>query len=163
MTLGGRRFLLVVAVVAASLTLALGISLPFVRLTKFMLYTYEHSLIAAVSVLTRSGQYFLGVAVLVFAIFLPVLRLLYLLLLALLPLRDIDRLARQLRALEWLGLCRACAGDSQFQGQILRLVDRFLGELREGVADPEVEAALERGAALALGGVYAEIFSEWGV
>jgi paraquat-inducible protein A len=103
MTLGGRRFLLAIAVVAASLCLALGVSLPFVRLTKFMLYTYEHSLITAVSVLTRSGQYFLGVAVLVFAIFLPVLRLLYLLLLVLLPLRDIDRLARQLRALEWLG------------------------------------------------------------
>jgi paraquat-inducible protein A len=103
MSLGGRRFLLVLAVVAASLCLALGVSLPFVRLTRFMLYTYEHSLIAAVDVLTRSGQFLLGIAVLVFAIFLPVLRLLYLLLLVLLPLRDIDRLARQLYALEWLG------------------------------------------------------------
>jgi paraquat-inducible protein A len=103
MTLGGRRFLLAIAVLAASLSLALGVSLPFVRLTKFMLYTYEHSLIAAVSVLIRSGQYLLGIAVLVFAIFLPVLRFLYLLLLVLLPLREIDRLGRQLRALEWLG------------------------------------------------------------
>jgi paraquat-inducible protein A len=103
MTLGGRPFLLTFAVVAASLCLGLGVSLPFVRLTKFMLYTYEHSLIAAVSVLMRSSQLLLGIAVLVFAIFLPVMRLLYLLLLVLLPLRDIDRLARQLRALEWLG------------------------------------------------------------
>jgi paraquat-inducible protein A len=103
MILGGRRFLLALAVVAASLCLALGVSLPFVRLTKFMLYTYEHSLLAAVDVLMRSSQFLLGIAVLVFAIFLPVLRILYLLLLVLLPLRDIDRLARQLRALEWLG------------------------------------------------------------
>ncbi len=103
MIIGGRRFLLACAVAAASLALALGISLPFVRLTKFMLYTYEHSLIAVVNVLMRSSQFLLGVAVLVFAIFLPVLRLLYLLLLVLLPLRDIDRLARPLRALEWLG------------------------------------------------------------
>jgi paraquat-inducible protein A len=39
MILGGRRFLLVLAVVAASLCLALGVSLPFVRLTKFTPYT----------------------------------------------------------------------------------------------------------------------------
>jgi len=103
MILGGRRFLLACAVAAASLALALGVSLPFVRLTKFMLYTYEHSLISVVSALTRSSQLLLGVVVLVFAIFLPVMRLLYLLLLAMLPLRDINRLARPLRALEWLG------------------------------------------------------------
>jgi paraquat-inducible protein A len=103
MILGGRRFLLACAVGGASLALALGVSLPFVRLTKFMLYTYEHSLIAVVNALMRSSQLLLGVAVLVFAIFLPVMRLLYLLLLAMLPLRDIDRLARPLRALEWLG------------------------------------------------------------
>jgi paraquat-inducible protein A len=103
MLLGGRRFLLASAVAAASVCLGLGISLPFVRLTKFMLYTYEHSLIALVSVLMRSGQLLLGAAVLVFALFVPVLRLLYLLLLSLLPLRDIDRLARPLGALEWLG------------------------------------------------------------
>ena len=40
---------------------------------------------------------------LVFSIFLPVLKLLYLLLLSMLPQRELSRLARQLRALEWLG------------------------------------------------------------
>jgi paraquat-inducible protein A len=89
--------------VAAGVCLALGVGLPFVRLTKLMLYTYEYPLIAAVNVLMRSGQYLLGAAVLLFALFLPVMRFLYLLLLVLLPLRDIDRLARQLYALEWLG------------------------------------------------------------
>jgi paraquat-inducible protein A len=103
MSLGGRRSLLACAVAAASVALGLGISLPFVRLTRLTLYAYEHSLIAAVDVLMRSRQLVLGIAVLVFAIFLPVLRLLYLLLLALLPLRDVERLARPLRALEWIG------------------------------------------------------------
>jgi len=103
MTLGGRRFLLGLAVAAASLCLALGVSLPFVKLTKFMFFTYEHSLISAVNALIRSGQFFLGMVVLVFCIFLPVMKLLYLLLLVMLPLRDIERLARPLRALEWLG------------------------------------------------------------
>src|SRR5262245_40391433 len=103
MTLGGRRFLLVLAVVGAILCLALGVSQPFVRLARSVRFANEHSLMSAVSVLVRSGQFLLGAVLLLFAIFLPVLKLLYLLLLMVLPLRDVDRLARQLRALEWLG------------------------------------------------------------
>jgi paraquat-inducible protein A len=103
MTLGGRRFLLAFAVVAASLCLALGVSQPFVWLTRSMSVTYEPSLLSAVSALIRSDQILLGALLLIFAIFLPVMKLLYLLLLVALPLRDIERIARQLRALEWLG------------------------------------------------------------
>lgn len=103
MTLGGRRFLLGLAVAAASLCFALGLTLPFIGLNKSVFFSYEHSLISVVNALMRSSQFLLGAAVLVFAIFLPLMRLLYLLLLVILPLRDIDRLARQLRALEWLG------------------------------------------------------------
>jgi len=103
MTLGGRRFLLGLAAAAACVCLALGVSLPFIKLTRFLFFTYEHSLVSAVNALIRSSQLLLGIAVLIFAIFLPVMKLLYLLLLVVLPLRDIDRLARQLRALEWLG------------------------------------------------------------
>jgi paraquat-inducible protein A len=103
MMLGGRRFLLVFAVVAAGLCLALGVSQPFVWLTRSTFFTYEHSLLSAVSALIRSSQFLLGAVLLVFAIFLPVLKLLYLLLLVALPLREVERLARQLRALEWLG------------------------------------------------------------
>ena len=44
MTLGGRRFLLSLAIVAASVCLALGVSLPIIKLTKFVFFTYEHSL-----------------------------------------------------------------------------------------------------------------------
>jgi paraquat-inducible protein A len=102
-TLGGRRFLLSCALLAASVCLALGISLPIIKLTKFVFFTYEHSLISAVNALIRSGQAFVGLVVLVFGIFLPIMKLLYLLLLAALPQAELGRLSRQLRALAWLG------------------------------------------------------------
>ena len=88
---------------AASVCLALGVSLPIIKLTKFVFFTYEHSLISTVNALIRSGQLFLGITVLIFSIVLPVTKLLYLLLLSTLPHRELRRLARQLRALEWLG------------------------------------------------------------
>jgi paraquat-inducible protein A len=103
MTLGGRRFLLTLAIVAASVCLALGVSLPIIKLTKFVFFTYEHSLISTVNALIRSGQIFLGITVLIFSIALPILKLLYLLLLSTLPKRELQRMSRQLRALEWIG------------------------------------------------------------
>lgn len=103
MMLGGRRFLLSLALVGASVCLALGISLPIIKLTKFVFFTYEHSLISTVNALIRSGQIFLGITVMIFSILLPILKLLYLLLLSTLPRRDVSRMSRQLRALEWLG------------------------------------------------------------
>jgi paraquat-inducible protein A len=103
MTLGGRRFLLSMAILAAAVCLALGVSLPIIKLTKFVFFTYEHSLISTVQSLLTSGQTFLGVTVLVFSILLPVVKLFYLLLLATLPLAELKRWSRQLHALEWLG------------------------------------------------------------
>jgi paraquat-inducible protein A len=103
MTLGGRRFLLGSAVLAASLCLALGVSLPVIKLSRLVFFTYEHSIVSAVNALMRSSQPFLGTVVLISAVFLPVMKLLYLVLLVALPLRDVDRLAVQLRALEWIG------------------------------------------------------------
>src|SRR4029078_4365326 len=103
MTLGGRRLLLTLAIVTASVCLALGVSLPIIKLSKFVFFTYDHSLISAVNALIRSGQVFIGCVVLVFVIFLPVVKLLYLLLLTVLPEQQLGRLSRQLRALEWVG------------------------------------------------------------
>jgi paraquat-inducible protein A len=103
MTLGGRRFLLSMAILAASVCLALGVSLPIIKLTKFLFFTYEHSLISTVMSLLKSGQHFLGIVVLVFSIVLPALKLFYLLLLATLPLDELKTVGRRLRALEWLG------------------------------------------------------------
>jgi paraquat-inducible protein A len=103
MTLGGRRFLLGCAVVAAAVCLALAVSLPFVTLARPALFAYGHSLISGVSALVEAGQPFLAAIVLVFAIFLPLIKLLYLVLLATLPSEELGRSASQLRAIDWLG------------------------------------------------------------
>ncbi|MGQ0674023.1 MAG: paraquat-inducible protein A [Hyphomicrobium sp.] len=103
MRLGGRRFLLSLAIIGAAVCLALGLSLPIIKLTKFVFWTTEHSLISAVMVLLKDGQTFLGMTVLIFSILLPVLKLLYLLLVSTLPVAEITRQHRRLKALEWLG------------------------------------------------------------
>jgi paraquat-inducible protein A len=103
MRFGGRRFLLSLTILLASVSLALGISLPILKLTKFGIWTTEHSLISTVNVLIHEGQMFLGLIVLVFSILLPVLKLLYLLLVSTLPPSEIARQHRRLTALEWLG------------------------------------------------------------
>jgi len=99
----GRRFLLSLTILTASVCLALGISLPIIKLTKFGIWTTQHSLVSTVDVLIDEGQKFLGIVVLVFSIILPVTKLLYLLLVSTLPPAEIARQSRRLRALEWLG------------------------------------------------------------
>lgn len=104
--LGTRRVWLGGTVAAAAVCLTLGVSLPFMRLTKLAVLgygAYGHSAISAVSALFRSGQYVLGGMLLVLVLLLPVLKLLYLVLLAALPAAEIGRSASQLRALDWLG------------------------------------------------------------
>ena len=101
--LGGRRFLLSLAIVAACVSLALGISLPIIKLTKFFFWTNEHSLLSTVQTLMNDGQRFLAITVFIFSIALPVLKLLYLLMLSTLPKSELLRRNRQLNALEWLG------------------------------------------------------------
>jgi paraquat-inducible protein A len=103
MRLGGRRFLLSLAIIGASVCLALGISLPIIRLTKYVFWSTEHSLLSTVGVLIEDGQTFLGGTVLVFSIVLPILKLLYLLLISTLPAVELTRQNRRLKALEWLG------------------------------------------------------------
>jgi paraquat-inducible protein A len=103
MRLGGRRFLLSFAIIGAAVCLALGISLPIIRLTKYVFWSTEHSLLSTVQVLIHDGQMFLGLTVLIFSIVLPVLKLLYLLLISTLPTAELVRHHRRLKALEWLG------------------------------------------------------------
>jgi paraquat-inducible protein A len=103
MRFGGRRFFLSLTILLASVCLALGITLPILKLTKFGMWTTEHSLISTVDVLIHEGQMFLGLIVLVFSILLPILKLLYLLLVSTLPPAEIARHHRRLAALEWLG------------------------------------------------------------
>ena len=103
MRLGGRRFLLSFAIIGASVCLALGVSLPIIKLTRYVFWSTEHSLLSTVYVLIRDEQYFLGITVALFSICFPVLKLLYLLLVSTLPESEIARQSRRLRALEWLG------------------------------------------------------------
>lgn len=102
MTLGGRRFLLSMAIIAASISLALGLTLPGIRLTRFYFFTTEYSLISTVYTLISRNQIFLGTVVFIFSIMLPVFKLGYLLVLTTMP-DDILRQYRHLKALEWLG------------------------------------------------------------
>ena len=103
MRLGGRRFFLSLTILTASVCLALGITMPILKLTQFAFWETEHSLLSTVGVLLRDGQTFLGGVVLVFSVLLPVTKLLYLLLVSTLPPTEIVRQHRRLRALEWLG------------------------------------------------------------
>ncbi len=101
--LGGRRFLLSMAIVVAAVCLALGITLPIIKLTRFVFWSSEHSLVTTVWVLIRENQLFLGFTVLLFSIVFPVLKLFYLVIVSTLPSAEIKRLGFRLRALEWLG------------------------------------------------------------
>jgi paraquat-inducible protein A len=103
MRLTSRRFFMSLTILAASVCLALGITMPILKLTTFKFWTSEHSLISTVNVLLHDGQTFLGLVVLVFSIVLPVTKLLYLLLVSTLPPAEIARHQGRLRALEWLG------------------------------------------------------------
>jgi paraquat-inducible protein A len=103
MKLGGRRFLLSLAIIGAAVCLALGITLPIIKLTQFAFWSTEHSLLSTVQVLINDGQTFLGLTVLIFSIVLPVMKLLYLLLVSTLPVTELTRQSRRLRGLEWLG------------------------------------------------------------
>lgn len=101
--LGGRRFLLSIAIVAASVCLALGVSQPIIKLTRFVFWSSEHSLMTTVWVLLKENQLFLGITVLLFSIIFPVLKLFYLVIVSTLPAAEIRKLGFRLRALEWLG------------------------------------------------------------
>ncbi len=103
MRAGGRRFFLSLTILTASVCLALGITLPILKLTQFGFWSTEHSLLSTVNVLIKDGQTFLGLIVLIFSILLPVTKLLYLLLVSTLPPQEIVRQHRRLSALEWLG------------------------------------------------------------
>lgn len=101
--IGGRRFLLGLAIIGASISLALGIAMPSIKLTKFYFFSTEFSLISTVASLIQRNQIFLGLLVFVFSILLPIFKILYLVILTTMPPDVLERQYRRLRALEWLG------------------------------------------------------------
>ncbi len=100
---GARRFLLSLAIIGASISLALGVSLPSIKLTKFYFFSTEYSLITTVQTLVQRNQIFLGSLVFVFSILLPVFKILYLVILTTMTTEALMRQYGRLRALEWIG------------------------------------------------------------
>ncbi|MEJ2118348.1 MAG: paraquat-inducible protein A [Alphaproteobacteria bacterium] len=76
---GGARFLLLsLLLVGASVCLALGLTMPILRLTRFYIWTDVHSLISIVGELYLRDEVFLAVVIMLFSIVFPILKLLYL-------------------------------------------------------------------------------------
>ena len=101
--LGGRRFLLSLAIIGASISLALGITMPSIKLTKFYFFSTEYSLITTVLSLINRNQIFLGSLVFIFSILLPVFKILYLIMLTTMTPEALERQYGRLRTVEWLG------------------------------------------------------------
>jgi paraquat-inducible protein A len=101
--LGRRRLLLSLAIIGASISLALGVSLPSIKLTRFWIFSTEYSLLSTVTTLLQRNQAFLGGLVFVFSILLPIFKILYLVVLTTMTPEMLERQYGRLRALEWLG------------------------------------------------------------
>lgn len=103
MTLRRQRLLLSLAIIAASVCLALGVSLPIIRLNRFVFWSTDQSLLSTVRGLVGEGQLFLAVTIFLFCVVFPALRLVYLLLISALPVAAMQSLEKHLQAAEWLG------------------------------------------------------------
>jgi paraquat-inducible protein A len=103
MSNGRRSFLLGLLIIAATVCLVLGLTLPIIRLTRFYVWTDVHSLVSVVRELYLADEVVLASVVLVFSIVFPFLKLLYLL--ALYSLRHVRpaQSAKWLKRLSWLG------------------------------------------------------------
>jgi paraquat-inducible protein A len=79
MTSSARSLLLGALLLAATVCLVLGLTLPIIRLTRFYVWSDAHSLVSIVRELYLLDEVFLAVVVGVFSIVFPFLKLLYLL------------------------------------------------------------------------------------
>jgi paraquat-inducible protein A len=100
---GARSFLLGVLIVAASVCLVLGLTLPIVRLTRFYVWTDVHSMISIVAALYNAQEIFLAGVICLFSVIFPFAKLIYLL--ALYSARQLNSHSqtRFLRRIAWLG------------------------------------------------------------
>ena len=103
MTSGRRSFLLGLLIIAATVCLVLGLTLPIIRLTRFYVWTDVHSLVSVVRELYLANEIILASIVCIFSIVFPFLKLLYLL--ALYSIRHVRpaQSAKWLKRLSWLG------------------------------------------------------------
>lgn len=98
-----QSFLLGLLIIAATVCLVLGLTLPIIRLTRFYIWTDVHSLVSIVRELYLADEMILATIVCLFSIVFPFLKLFYLL--ALFSIRHVEpgRSARWLKRLSWLG------------------------------------------------------------
>ncbi len=98
-----RSFLLGILIVAATVCLVLGLTLPIVRLTRFYVWTDVHSMISILEELYYAKEFFLAVVIGLFSVVFPFIKLLYLL--GLFSMRNVTagHRSRLLRQLSWLG------------------------------------------------------------
>jgi len=103
LTIGGRKFLLSLTIMAATVCLVLGVTMPIVKLDQFYVLSDQHSLISIVQALYQDDEIFLSAIIVIFSILIPVLKLVYLLAAATIP--EDDEIGRQqiLNRMEWLG------------------------------------------------------------
>ena len=102
-TLGGRKFLLSLTIMAATVCLVLGVTMPIIKLDQLYIFTDQHSLVSIVSALYQDDELFLSGIIVIFSVFIPVLKLVYLLAAATIPEDDELGRATILKRMEWLG------------------------------------------------------------
>lgn len=102
-SVGGRKFLLSLIIVTASVFLVLGLMLPIVKLSQFYVLSDQHSLFSIVCALHQDNEIFLAVIIVLFSIVIPVLKIVYLLAAATIPEDDTIGREKILKRMEWLG------------------------------------------------------------
>ena len=102
-TLGGRKFLLSLIIMAAAVCLVLGVTLPIVKLDQLYIFSDEHSLVSIVQALYQDNEIFLSAIIVIFSIFIPTLKLVYLLAAATISENDDAGREQILKRMEWLG------------------------------------------------------------
>lgn len=100
---GAKSFLLGVLIVAASVCLVLGLTLPIVRLTRFYVWTDVHSMISIVTALYDAQELFLAGVICLFSVVFPFAKLVYLLALYSARQWNPHSQSRFLRRIAWLG------------------------------------------------------------
>jgi paraquat-inducible protein A len=98
-----RRFILSLLILAAAVSLGLGLTLPIIKLTKLYVWTDEHSMVSIIWALYQDDELLLAAIVGVFSVVFPVLKLIYLLAAAHAGGSEGSERSRLLLDLEWLG------------------------------------------------------------
>jgi paraquat-inducible protein A len=100
---GVRSFFLGILIVAATVCLVLGLTLPIVRLTRFYVWSDVHSMISIITELYNSQEVVLAVVICLFSVVFPFIKLIYLLALYSARHWNPERQGRFLRRMGWLG------------------------------------------------------------